>query len=340
MPPLISIVVPVYKTGERIRSTIQSIADQSYRNLELILVDDASPDDSINIAKKVLESGSIRWKIVRHEANQGVSAARNTGLAHARGGYVCFVDNDDLLKPDYAAILYETIAKDDSDAAFCSCVFRHEKTGEEKEIRPAIDEKNNNCNPEFFLLAYLSRKLSVGCWSFLFKTDFIKSANLQFTPGCVAGEDGEFIIKALARSKKTVFVDNVLYIYQVHDDMTSKTFAASYDNILSSLSSNIQAQIRSANYLIEHAKSPKAISLAKYWMLPKMQLKQLNIYAWEKNRLKFDAISRDSEVRSLLFSSYKAFFKEPQLFLKVLALFFFPAQYYRYRENHIYGYRI
>jgi glycosyltransferase involved in cell wall biosynthesis len=340
MTPLISIVVPVYKTGERICSTIQSIVDQSYLNLELILVDDASPDDSINIAKKVLESGSIRWKIVRHEKRLGVSTARNTGLAHVRGSYLCFVDHDDLLKPDYVATLYETIAKGDSDVAFCSTVIRCEKTGEEKEIRSAIDEKNNNRNPEFFLLAYLLGKISAGISTFLFKTDFIKSINLQFTLGCIAGEDGEFIVKALTRSKKTAFVDNILYIYQVHDDMTSKTFSASYDNILSSYSANIQAQIRSTNYLIEHAKSPKVIRLAKYWMLPKMQLKQFNIYAWGKNRLKFDAVSRDPKVRSLLFSSHKAFFREPQLFFKVLALFFFPALYYRYRENHIYGYRI
>jgi len=93
---LVSVIVPVYKVEKHIAATVQSVLEQSYQNFELLIIDDGSPDQSIKICQQF---NDFRIKIIRQE-NRGVSAARNTGISHAQGEYVAFLDGDDLWLPN------------------------------------------------------------------------------------------------------------------------------------------------------------------------------------------------------------------------------------------------
>ena len=92
----VSVIIPVYKVEKYIDATVQSVLDQTYKNFEILIIDDASPDKSIEICQKFTDS---RIKII-HQANRGLAGARNTGIRHAQGEYLAFLDGDDLWLPE------------------------------------------------------------------------------------------------------------------------------------------------------------------------------------------------------------------------------------------------
>ena len=105
--PKVSIIAPVYKVETRVGWCINSILKQNYRDFELILVNDGSPDDSLRILRNY-EKLDSRVRVL-DIPNQGVSNARNTGMQAARGEYIQFVDSDDVVDPDYTKTLLETL---------------------------------------------------------------------------------------------------------------------------------------------------------------------------------------------------------------------------------------
>lgn len=114
---LISVIVPIYNTENYLEKCITSILDQNYHNLELILINDGSTDNSGKICEDFLEIDK-RVK-VRHKENSGVSAARNIGLDIAEGDYTCFVDSDDYLHPEMLERLWHYLGKYNADIAMC-----------------------------------------------------------------------------------------------------------------------------------------------------------------------------------------------------------------------------
>lgn len=114
--PLISIIVPVYNTEKYLSNCIESLLRQTYTNLEIWLIDDGSTDRSLEICKQYA-STDTRLKIC-HQENQGVGAARNSGMKCAHGDYICFVDSDDYVDNHYIEILYKDISSGDYDFSF------------------------------------------------------------------------------------------------------------------------------------------------------------------------------------------------------------------------------
>ncbi|MGN0822116.1 MAG: glycosyltransferase family 2 protein [Akkermansia sp.] len=107
--PLVSVIIPIYRTVAYLSRCLESLRAQTYREWEAICVDDGSPDESI----KILEAYALRDKRIRvfRQENRGVSAARNAGLDQVGGAYFCMVDSDDALEPDYLAELMEPVLK-------------------------------------------------------------------------------------------------------------------------------------------------------------------------------------------------------------------------------------
>jgi len=120
-PPLVSIIVPVYRVAEYLPRCLDSLLAQLHRPLELIVVDDGSPDE----CPAIIDEYAARYDIIRpiHQANAGVGAARNAGLAAARGEYVGFVDSDDFVEPDYVSRLLRKMLKHGADIAICNFSF-------------------------------------------------------------------------------------------------------------------------------------------------------------------------------------------------------------------------
>ena len=119
MDKLVSVILPVYGVEKYLPECVDSLLAQTYRNLEIILVDDASPDHCGTIC----DSYAARDSQVRviHKKNGGAASARNAGLDAARGEYICFVDSDDVVEEDYVEILLETLG--DGDMAMCGFYF-------------------------------------------------------------------------------------------------------------------------------------------------------------------------------------------------------------------------
>lgn len=124
---LISIVLPVYNVERYIEKCLQSLIKQTYQNIEIILVDDGSPDNSISICRKYAKKDS-RIKIYQ-KANGGLSDARNFGIMKATGEYICFVDSDDYVDDDYVEYLYYLIKKGDYKMSVCSLYNYYESNG-------------------------------------------------------------------------------------------------------------------------------------------------------------------------------------------------------------------
>lgn len=112
----ISLVIPVFKVSPYIERCLRSVIKQSYNHFECILVDDCSPDDSVAKCEKIIAnySGPIQFRILHHESNRGLSAARNTGTDAAVGDYILYVDSDDVISSDCVEKLMEPVVKDNS----------------------------------------------------------------------------------------------------------------------------------------------------------------------------------------------------------------------------------
>ena len=121
--PLISIIVPCYNTKDYIEQCLDSLIHQSYKNLEIILVNDGSTDDTDAKIQPYLSDDRIRYII---QENKGLSGARNTGLDIMKGEYVCFVDSDDFLHKDYVKTLYENLIKTGAGISICDFLLYYD----------------------------------------------------------------------------------------------------------------------------------------------------------------------------------------------------------------------
>ncbi len=175
---LISVIVPVYKVEAYLRECVDSIINQTYKNLEIILVDDGSPDNCPAICDEyALKDERI---IVIHQKNGGLSAARNAGLEVATGEYICFVDSDDLIHPRYCEILLAGIIENNT--LMCACKV---KSFTDNDIYDMESDSETSivsyCSQSDFLLKQMTRDLEMGVWNRIYKRSVFD--NIRFLKG-------------------------------------------------------------------------------------------------------------------------------------------------------------
>ena len=117
---MVSVIIPIYNTGEYLRQCIASICKQSYTDLQIIMVDDGSDSDTAALCDEIAASDSRI--VLIHKRNEGVSIARNTGLDMAEGDVVCFVDSDDTISSLMVETLVDTLTKTDTQIVVCDAV--------------------------------------------------------------------------------------------------------------------------------------------------------------------------------------------------------------------------
>ena len=178
---MISVIIPVYNVRDYLTPCLESVAAQTYRDLEVLLVDDCSTDGSLSVLESFVAryDGPIRFRILRHEKNRGLSAARNTGLDAMTGDYVGFIDSDDYVRPE----MYERLLgalQSSGGAGIVSCRFDTDTDGV---LAPVVDENQalGLIPSERFLGDSLTRRLSNDVWNKLYRRDVI--GDVRFREG-------------------------------------------------------------------------------------------------------------------------------------------------------------
>lgn len=201
---MISIIVPVYNAEKYLAECIDSLLNQTYKDIEVIVVNDGSTDGSGSICEQyVSKDGRIRYI---SQENSGVSVARNSALDIAKGEYLCFVDSDDTVSPDYIKCLKELSSN--GDFAICGYTRDQARLGEKEDSRQRYDVKN------FIIQIFGESVIHPNIWMMLFRNNIIQSNKLRFTPGCVRNEDTEFYIKYMTFEKTVVVSDYKGYFYR------------------------------------------------------------------------------------------------------------------------------
>ncbi len=209
---LISVIVPIYNLKDYIGKCVESILHQTYRNLEIILVDDGSTDGSGEIIEKIKEKDD-RIKVIRKE-NGGVSSARNAGLDIAQGEYIGFVDGDDRIEPDMYEFLHDTLVANDADIACCGW-RRGENCETKKESKLQILRGDEKC-----VQFALEKSVSFGVCDKLFKKKII--GKIRFNTEISIGEDFLFGFSVFYDAQKVVVYNLGKYHYIKRNDSVTE----------------------------------------------------------------------------------------------------------------------
>jgi glycosyltransferase involved in cell wall biosynthesis len=192
--PLVSVIVPVYNVEKYIKECLDSISNQTYRNIEIIVVDDGTPDNSGKIADECALKDK-RIKVI-HQENGGVSAARNAGLDLANGEYIIFVDSDDYLYPEYSEYMLNLIRFTQSDIAVSLNVYN------EYTSKQVVSDRFEVYSPAMALQAIYLYRMSVAVWNKIFKRDFIEKFHLRFNTELWFGEGMSFNVLYFNRAAR------------------------------------------------------------------------------------------------------------------------------------------
>lgn len=228
--PLVSVVMPVYNVENYIEDSIKSVLRQTYKQLELIVVDDGSKDNSINKAKRLLETSGIRYEIISQK-NSGQGAARNAGLKVSNGEWVIFLDSDDMLSDNGIEHMVSVISHN-VDMIFCD---QNSILSSNEAIR-----KCESCEQEYISckdlqLLFLKREKVVLAPGTLFRKEFLIKNNLFFET-IPWSEDQHFVWKVLYHIVEACYLNEPIYQYlhRPGSTMTSskaKAMAVSYKSI-------------------------------------------------------------------------------------------------------------
>jgi glycosyltransferase involved in cell wall biosynthesis len=228
---LISIIVPVYNAEKFLDRSIKSVLSQSYKNIELILINDGSTDSSERIVNRYALADK-RIKVISQK-NSGPASARNLGLRHAKGAFAFFLDADDLIDKKTIKLLIAKYNKSQPDLVI-SNFSKLENNGERikqsvtfhPDGEPFEDQvkklsKRDIVDYVRHFLKYPSNHLISYCWARLYKLSIIKENNIFFNEGMRLFEDFVFNLEYLKHTNKIVFVNESLYTYTMHKNHIS-----------------------------------------------------------------------------------------------------------------------
>lgn len=220
--PYFSIIFPVYNREAYLKEALDSILSQSFQDFELIAIDDGSEDRSIEILKNYSSLFSNFFLITQHHL--GVSEARNAGLKQARGKYLCFVDSDDLLTPNYLQDFYSVISQTQANVIKNTSMIKFRSN-----TPPSISQSQIR-NIQEFIPQNHNIKLGGTIWSYCIKREFLLNLSLLFLPSRIM-EDEAFIYMLLPLCKKIVLFEGSPYLYRQHSQSIVANARVAFDRI-------------------------------------------------------------------------------------------------------------
>lgn len=204
--PLISVVIPVFNVEKYLKKNLDSIISQTYKNLQIILVNDGSTDNSAVICAEYLKKDS-RIELIEQE-NAGLSAARNAGIKRAKGEYLAFVDSDDSIDPDYIEYLHKLIVENDADMSICGIRESYEN-GKERVLNESYSNKNLS-QADCLKRMLLEQGYNCSAYAKLYKRDLWKDIEYPYAKHY---EDLGTTYKYVLRSHKIAYGAEAKYEY-------------------------------------------------------------------------------------------------------------------------------
>lgn len=285
----ISVVVPVYNAEKIIERCVKSIVSNDFKDLEVILIDDCSKDNSLEVCKRLSdEYSNVRY--LHNEMNQGVSYTRNRGIYEANGEYTMFVDSDDWIDNDYYSSFIKAVDKYPNSMIICGYVNHDEKFNNRTDNVIWNEDKTENLyNIKEQLKNIYDKTLLQQLWNKVFVTKIIQNNNIRFDESISIGEDLRFILEYIKVSKinDVVFINKPMYHY-MRDQNESLMYKVGLESVEEPLK-NLKLLYELIGYSEE---------LVEQTLL-KDREKQINLYAY---LIMHNAGMKNSEKKKLIYN--------------------------------------
>lgn len=220
----VSLIIPVYNVSPYIDRCLKSVINQTYNRFECILVDDASPDDSVAICERIISEyeGPIQFRVLHHPLNRGLSAARNTGIEAATGDYILFIDSDDVISNDCVERLMVPVLRDPSIEMVIGEQIRFSEKGFINRGEIAWRQEEDLVTNESIRNLYYDRffYLPPAAWNRLTSRSFINRYHLRFKEGQL-WEDTLWTFFELKHLSHVYLIPDVTYYYYYRPDSMS-----------------------------------------------------------------------------------------------------------------------
>lgn len=263
--PVVSIIVPVYNVKSYVGECVESLCRQTYTNLEILLVDDGSTDGSGEVCDEY--AGRDERIRVIHQANRGLSGARNMGLDDARGEYIAFVDSDDLVSRNYVETLYELLMKYEADIAACAYIKgTTEQLTDIREKVLSLDNVKEICMPSVKLLKQWHGKYKqqeTVAWNKLYCREVWNGRKKIRFPESRNHEDVLISHLVVQGAKTIVLTTEILYFYRIRKG--SITLPTEYDR--EKVWQNLRAQRERMEFFRAHRYWRAYFNLLKGYVL-------------------------------------------------------------------------
>nr|WP_245363217.1 glycosyltransferase family 2 protein [Cohnella thailandensis] len=200
----VSIIIPVFNRRDVIARALESLVNQTFTDFEVIVVDDGSTDESVEVIQQYCEADS-RFKYF-YQRNKGVSVARNNGISRAKGDYLCFLDSDDYYEPTFLAEMHKEIKYRMSDVCYC---------GYNIVKRNIIKNKKTHFTTKGVLVKYILGKVNVHTTGWMIKRNYLMENKIFYVEGVSWGEDFEFFCEVLSRTNAICYIRGYLTNYTV-----------------------------------------------------------------------------------------------------------------------------
>ena len=284
MSPDITIVIPCYKVGKYLPLTLQSVLAQSYSNLQVVPVDDCSPDDTAEILRQ-FASQDARIQPIFLPQNSGVSVARNAGIDAAQAPWIIFLDGDDWLPPTAAEALLSLQARTGADLA-CGNARQYSDNGAPGEIH----FRRQNGHHELTIADGLEnfwphQDLFCTCWAKLFSTRALREHRLRFDPALRLAEDTLFTLTYLLTTRPKIAIDYDSEVYCYRQSPASCVHSIPLEKRLH----NLELLVTSLDTLAQATSQPRRLAATK-----------AAEYLWALRKFSANASQRNDLLRQLL----------------------------------------
>lgn len=301
----ISIIIPIYNAERYLKDCLDSVIMQKYDNLEVILINDGSTDNSEKICREYVNKDK-RIKLINQE-NKGVSAARNKGISTSAGEIILFIDADDLLADDAIQTIIDNIKDND---LLC---YGYKEIYKNNDYNIILKSNIINNKELFFENVYLTKEIGGYLWNKCFRAEILKKNKVLFDTKLHYCEDLVFVTEYLKYCKKVKYINKVLYMYRMRKSSVSYNFFSKKNVTL----------LNSYKKLIDNNNNVKINNRLQYNYL-------LSYYKLKK------VISKDFNVEKSIINNEKTILKNENLNLKELLMFYLIKNFnwlYRFLRN-------